>query len=453
MSTGIITLFTGAFIYYSMKLTDIPHRVHFVGVGGIGMSALAQHLHKLGYRVTGSDRQANAQTELLHSQGVSVTIGHSAEALPDTQLVVRTSAVHVDNPEIVEANRRNLPVALREEVLGAIFNSFPTRIAVCGTHGKTTVTAMLHHVLTAANISHAAFIGGAYHGSNYYYGKDIVVAEACEYNRSFLNLRPTITVILNAEFDHPDCYKNLADVRIAFKAFAQNTDKNGVVVLPQSLQKLCRRRRCAFFDNGEASDVRLINGRPNFSITQDDMTVYAQLNVVGAHNARNALAVTAVARELGLSLLQTVQALTSFDGVDRRWTEKHGVCRIICDYAHHPTEIACSVSAARSVSKGKVICVFQPHTFSRTKAFFKQFATCFAQADEVAYLPIYSAREQPEKGVTSLNLSNKAKQLGINATYVDSFDEAFAFARNRAQAGDVLLILGAGDVVELADRF
>jgi len=226
-----------------MKFSQIPHRVHFVGIGGVGMSALAQHLHKLGYRVTGSDRQQNDRTDALTALGINVRFGHAAENVRDTQLVVRTSAVHPDNPEIVQAEKEKIPVVLREELLGAVFNSFAVRIAVCGTHGKTTTTAMLHSVLEAAGVSHAAFIGGVFHGSNYFFGKNVVVAEACEYNRSFLNLRPTVTVVLNAEFDHPDCYKNLADVRSAFKRFIGNTEKGGVVILPYSLRKLCKNKR------------------------------------------------------------------------------------------------------------------------------------------------------------------------------------------------------------------
>lgn len=432
-----------------MKMTDIPHRVHFVGIGGVGMSALAQHLHKLGYRVTGSDRIASEQTELLHSVGIPVCIGHKAENVCDTQLIVRTSAVHNDNPEIIEAEKQKLPIILREELLGAVFNSFPERIAVCGTHGKTTATAMLHEVLTSASVSHTAFIGGIYCKSNYYFGKNVVIAEACEYNRSFYNLNPTITLCLNVEFDHPDCYKNLTDAKKSFGKFFANTASDGVVVLPRKIAKLCKNRRFVCFDDCNIQDVRLENGKPRFFLP--NYATEVSLNIIGAHNVTNALAVIAVANELHIPVLQTLSAISKFCGVDRRWTEKQGVCRIVCDYAHHPTEIACSVDAARSITGGKVICVFQPHTYSRTKAFFKQFATCFVHADKVAYLPVYSARETPIKNVDSQHLAQKANNLGIDACFLPDFEQARNWVLRNVAKDDVLLILGAGDVVEFAN--
>lgn len=432
-----------------MKMTEIPHRVHFVGIGGVGMSALAQHLHKLGYHVTGSDRTESEQTELLRGFGIPVCIGHRAENVRNTQLVVHTSAVHFDNPEIVEAAKQRLPVVLREELLGAVFDSFPERVAVCGTHGKTTATAMLHEVLASANVSHAAFIGGIYGKNNYYFGKNLVIAEACEYNRSFLNLHPTITLCLNAEFDHPDCYKNLADVKKAFGKFFANTEPSGSVVLPRKLAKLCKKRRAVYFDDRKVQDVRLEDGKPRFYLP--DYATEVSLNVVGAHNVNNALAVIAVTNELHIPVLQTLACLSKFHGVERRWTEKSGVCRIICDYAHHPTEIECSVAAAKSVTEGKVVCVFQPHTYSRTQALFKRFASCFSHADKVAYLPVYSARETPIQGVDSQRLAAKAQNMGVDAYFVEDFAAARRWVLNNVRPNDVLLILGAGDVVKLAD--
>lgn len=432
-----------------MKTSEIPYRVHFVGIGGVGMSALAQHLHNMGHIVTGSDRTPNERTQYLQNTGITVHIGHSKDNLGSAKMVVRTSAVHSDNPEITEAIKRNTPIVLREELLGAVFNEYPVRIAVCGTHGKTTVTAMIHHVLKSVNVEHTAFIGGLYEGNNYYYGKNVAVAEACEYNRSFLNLRPTVTVCLNAEFDHPDCYKNLADVRKAFRQFTLNTDTQGVVVLHNSLSGLCKRRRCVYFGDN-AFDIQLHGGKPSFSVSQNGMTASVSLNVAGVHNVNNALAVIAAASELGIPLTQTLNALSTFGGVDRRFTVCGVFNNIICDYAHHPTEIACSVSTAKSVTQGKVYCVFQPHTYSRTKALFSEFVTCFSQADEVAYLPVYSARELPVAGADSQSLAKKAVNQGINAVFLPDFQSAKLWAEKRVTPHDVLLILGAGDVAELA---
>ncbi|MCX4286141.1 MAG: UDP-N-acetylmuramate--L-alanine ligase [Clostridia bacterium] len=437
-----------------MKMQDIPRRVHFVGVGGIGMSALAQYLHNSGYKVTGSDKIKSDRTEALVKEGVSVFIGHSEQNVGDAELVVRTSAVHDDNAEVKRALKENVPVVLREQLLGAIFNGFKTRIAVCGTHGKTTVTAMIHQILETCGVSHTALIGGVYHGNNYYFGKDVIVAEACEFNRSFLNLNPSVCVCVNAEYDHPDCYRNEQDVLNAFERFINNTDKDGYVVLPQHLEFLKTDKTRVFYDCDALGDLRLEMGKPVFSVkTRNSKTYPLRLKVLGVHNACNALAAFAVADVLNLPVNKAIEALSEFDGVDRRWTESDGVCKIVRDYAHHPTEIECSLAAAKSVADGKVICLFQPHTYSRTQAFFDRFATCFRQADTVIYLPVYSARETPIDGINSFALAKRARELGVNAMYADSFDQAKNIALGIVRKNDLLLVVGAGDIVGIADSF
>ena len=416
------------------------------------MSGMAQYLHMSGYIITGSDRQANDRTEALVKAGVKVHIGHNEDNPGDAELVVRTSAVHNDNVEVRKARSRNIPVILREQMLGAIFNSFDTRIAVCGTHGKTTVTAMIHEILTECGVSHTALIGGVYHGNNFYYGKDVVVAEACEYNRSFLNLNPTICVCVNAEYDHPDCYADKEEIRQAFCQFMNNTTDNGVVVLPRDLEYLPIRPRKIIYDDNVCKEVELIKGKPVFAVYDGSGgRKEVRLNVCGRHNVQNASAALSVARHLELPLNVAVQALARFDGVDRRWTESDGICKVVRDYAHHPTEIACSVDTASNITDGRVICIFQPHTYSRTEAFWNEFVTCFDKACKVAYLPIYSAREQPIEGVTSENLAKLAVEQGYDAAFVSSFDEAITWAKNTVCPNDLLLILGAGDVAELAD--
>lgn len=433
-----------------MKLQDIPQRIHFVGAGGIGMSALAQYFHLQGRTVTGSDRASNDRTKALAKMGVRIYIGHNKYNVRDAQLVVHTSAVHEDNVELAEAKKNGVPVVLREELLGIVFNRFSTRIAVCGTHGKTTVSAMIHQILKSNNVSHAAFIGGLYNGNNFYFGQDVVVAEACEYNRSFFNLKPTITVCTNAEYDHPDCYRSKASVRRAFKKFLANTAPNGTVILPRNLEKLApKNTRCILFDDALRGNVRMQGGKPRFTASFGKCQSYVRLDVVGSHNAYNALAALAVGYALNLPLSDNVAALERFVGVDRRWSEFYRNFKCVCDYAHHPTEIACSVDAARHVTHGKVICVFQPHTYTRTKAFFKQFATCFKGADVVAYLPVYSAREKPIRGVQSDRLARLAVKFGVNAEYFANFKQTAEWLKQVAEPCDLVLILGAGDVVEL----
>lgn len=417
------------------------------------MSGMAQYLHKMGYYVTGSDRLGNDRTEELENLGLKIYIGHAAENVGDAELVVRTSAVHNDNVEIRYAKEKKIPVILREQMLGAIFNSFDTRIAICGTHGKTTVTAMIHEILLSCGVSHSAFIGGVYHGGNFYFGEGVVVAEACEYNRSFLNLKPTICVCVNAEYDHPDCYANEKEVFDAFEQFANNTVSNGSVVLPRNLSFFDFERKRVYYDDFELGDVTLTEGKPQFNVNINGKIHHVKLNVAGMHNVNNALVALAVANIMHLPANKVLRALSLFDGVARRWTEKRGVCRAVCDYAHHPTEIECSVSTARSVTNGKVVCLFQPHTYSRTQAFFDRFIECFRLADTVIYLPVYSAREQPIDGVTSIRLAERARLLGVNAYYAENFEKAKDMALQSISDNDLILILGAGDIVEIADLF
>ena len=417
------------------------------------MSGLAQHLHNLGYIISGSDRSQSDRTDALSKLGIEIHIGHRAENIANAQLIVRTSAVHNDNVEVEEANKQKIPVILREQLLGTIFNSFETRIAVCGTHGKTTVTSMIHQILEDAGVSHTALIGGVYHGNNYYFGQNIVVAEACEFNRSFYNLYPTICVCLNAEYDHPDCYESKEDVLKAFANFMGNTDEKGTVVLPYELRNLCARHKRLCYDKQyDLTNITCQEGKPVFDISLNDETHTIQLGVTGEHNINNALAAIAVAKLLDVPLPAIERGLRSFDGVERRWTEHkvEGLCRVIVDYAHHPTELACSVATAKSIAKGKVVCVFQPHTFSRTQAFFDEFATCF-DGVSVAYLPIYSAREKPIVGVNSYLLAERAKELDVDAHFLPDFVSAKRWIESTVSQDDVLLILGAGDVFELAN--
>lgn len=436
-----------------MKLQDVPRRVHFVGVGGIGTSALAQHLRKLGYSVTGSDRIENDRVKALRSEGVPVFIGHNAELAKNAELVVRTSAVNESDVEIAAARGNNVKTVLREELLGAIFDGYGVRVAVCGTHGKTTVTAMIHHILQTAGYSHAAFIGGVYRGNNYYFGENAVVAEACEYNRSFMYLHPTVTVCLNAEFDHPDCYEDIADVRRSFGLFFKNTAENGTVILPKNLEYLSDGRKTVFYDCAVTRNVKTKRGKSSFELFDEKEKTYVKfkLNVAGCHNVSNALAAVCAVGEMGVSVKDSAAALSTFCGVERRWTEKQSVCKVICDYAHHPTEIACSLQTARDVSHGRVLCVFQPHTYTRTKAFEREFCSCFSLADEVCYLPVYSAREQPIAGVDHKSLAKRCREENVNARYADTFEEAVNWIKSTAKKDDVVLILGAGDVVEIAD--
>ena len=425
---------------------SLPQRVYLVGIGGVSMSGIAEHLHAKGHHVCGSDRTPNDYTKRLQKLGIDVQ--RESASVSGFDLVVKTSAVKDDHPQIVEAKSLGIPVVLREQLLGWIFDEYPTRIAVCGTHGKTTATAMLHHVLERCKVSHTAFVGGSYLGRNYFGGGQIVVAEACEYNASFLHLHPTHTLCLNVEYDHPDCYQSLADVESAFqKLFEQSK----TVVLPKNLQKLAPRG--VFWDNFVAKNICATSRQTTFDLYHEQVFVgKLRLPLVGEHNVQNALAVVTLCYQLGLPMLEVCHAFGSFCGVERRWTEMQYKCKVVCDYAHHPTEIHATIKTAKSIAKGKVVCIFQPHTFSRTKALWMDFARCFG-GTTVVYLPIYPAREKPIEGVTSQNLARFASNLGIDAHYCNSFDEAKAFAENITSTDDTILVLGAGDVVNLAKLF
>lgn len=433
-----------------MNIADIPNRVHFVGIGGIGQSALAKHLLLSGHKVSGSDGTDGKMLAKLADLGACFHVGHNADNVADAQLVVKSSAVGDDNVEVAYARQQGIPVVLREQLLGAIFNDYSVRIAVCGTHGKTTVTAMISHVLAECGVEHAAFIGGKFHGENYRYGKNVVVAEACEYNRSFLQLRPTITVCLNCQLDHTDCYADVADVEAAFEQLAQQT--SGCFICPQGLLHMFP--NAVAFDDGrlKISNLKSINGKPCFDLSCDNVTIRScRLRICGTHNVANLLAALTVARVIGMPLLQASRAACLFDGVDRRWTEKQSFCRVVCDYAHHPTELRAAIKCARELADD-VVCVFQPHTYSRTKAFFVQFAECFAQT-RVIYLPIFAARETPIDGVSSQALAEYARSIGVDACYAQGFDEADMLVREKADRCSVVLILGAGDVYKLFERF
>lgn len=428
---------------FGMKDICLPNKIYMVGIGGVSMSGIAQYLHALGRCVCGSDKVQNDYTQKLQRLGIDVQ--SESNSIEGVDSVIRTSAVKDDHPQIVQARKLGIPVVLREQVLGTIFDSFDVRIAICGTHGKTTVTALLHHVLQKCGVGHTAFIGGSYQGNNYFGGGKIVVAEACEYNRSFLHLHPTHTLCLNVEYDHPDCYHTFDDVQQAFVNLFEQSQK---VITSRKLP--FKYTKSMFYDDFCAKNVYTTNKNTTFDVYRKSQFVgKCNLPLVGEHNISNALAVVSLCQLLKLPLLQVLHAFSTFEGVGRRWTEVPYKCKVICDYAHHPTEITATIQTAKSLTKGKVFCIFQPHTYTRTQAFWQQFATCF-DGTTVFYLPIFPAREEAIFGVTSKNLRDFATSIGIDAHYCDTFLDAKKFVEQHVTSNDTLLILGAGDVVNLA---
>lgn len=423
--------------------------IHFIGVGGIGMSALAQYCVKFGMEVSGSDRQDSEMLHHLKDLGVKVFVGHKASNIGRAQVVVYTSAVHFDNEELQAALKTGVKVMSRSEMLGWIVSGFTTSVAIAGTHGKTTVTSMLSDVFYRMGLLHTAFIGGEGSHGNFVSGGDTVVAEACEYQRSFLELKPTVGVVLNVEYDHPDCYDNMTELYKAFRKFCNgsqqvliNGDDKFSETIPNALT----------FGLGNnnlyrAVDIRCDKGLYCYTFVTGDIAVDVRLSVVGRHQVYNSLAVMSVCHILGLPLLQCGKALSHFGGTHRRWERfSDNLFNLIADYAHHPTEIQSSVDTALQCGCNKLWVVFQPHTYSRTKALMKQFARSLSKADGVALLPVYSARESVDKSADSDSLVT----LMSNGMLVHSFTDAVKWVNDNAREGDTVLLLGAGDVYELA---
>ena len=446
-----------------------PIHVHFMGIGGISMSGLSEILLSEGFTVTGSDSRESELTDFLESKGIKIFYGQKAEnIIPGIQLVVYTAAIHQDNPEFVEAKAQGIPMLSRAELLGQIMDNYEKSIAVAGTHGKTTTTSMISQILLEAKADPTISVGGmlqAINGNLRIGDSEVFISEACEYTNSFLNFRPRYSVILNVEAEHLDFFKDLDDIRHSFRRFASNTLEYGATII-----------------NGEINNYEeLVNGLPQKVITyglNDQYDYYAsdisyddkacahytvmhagqklfdvKLNVPGAHNVSNSLAAVALMLELNIAEKAIISGLYKFGGADRRFQYKgqfNGVT-VIDDYAHHPTEIRATLTAAANYPHKRLVLVFQPHTYSRTKAFLNDFADVLSMADVVVLADIYAAREQNTYGISSQDILNLLKQKGCEAYYFPSFDEIQKFLLENCINGDLLITMGAGNVVEIGE--
>ncbi|MCL2564191.1 MAG: UDP-N-acetylmuramate--L-alanine ligase [Defluviitaleaceae bacterium] len=443
-------------------------KAHFIGIGGISMSGLAQILHSKGVKVTGSDISETDLTLLLRELGIDINIGHSSENLPpDCGLVIHTAAVKPDNPEVLAANELKIPFIDRAELLGLIMGAYERSIGVSGTHGKTTTTSLISEILLLAGYDPTLNVGGIFKGigSNFRIGgSGYFVAEACEYFDSFSKFYPFIGVILNIEHDHTDYFKNTNQLRGSFHRFAENVSESGLLVVNSDIHDLdefIEGLSCKVITYGEKGDYTAVNikfsteGTSSFDIYYkgDCVAEGVKLNLPGKHNVENALAAFAVAYYLGVSSKDIGKAMGQFSGAKRRFETKgewNGV-KIIDDYAHHPTEIAATLAAAKKCEHKKMYAAFQPHTFSRTKAFMDKFADSFCDADVVLLLDIYSARESDDGSVHSRDLAEKITALGIEAYYFESFEAAGCFLKGRCSEGDMIITMGAGDIYKLGE--
>jgi len=445
--------------------------VHFVGIGGIGMSGIAEVLINLGFRVSGSDLKLSSVTERLQRMGVEFSEGHRAENVGQPHVVVRSTAVRDDNPEILEAIRRSIPVIPRAEMLAELMRLKAHTVAVAGSHGKTTTTSMVATVLGHAGLDPTIVVGGVVgaFGSNAHLGtSDLMVVEADESDRSFLMLTPTIAVVTNIDREHMDYYHDMDDVRACFASFVNKVPFYGSSVLclddpnVQAIIPLLERRRMTYglsaqadvsahgirYDNNFGSKFRVWRGTSEVG--------ELSLRVPGVHNVYNALAAIAVGFELEVDFEKIAEGLGNFTGAGRRFQSKGEVngALLVDDYGHHPTEIRATLAAAKLGSGGRrIVVLFQPHRYSRTNDLMQEFARSFNNADVLFISDIYSASEDPIEGVTSETLTAAIKRFGHkDVTYIGPLENAAPILRDHVQPGDLVVTLGAGTVNRVGDQ-
>ncbi len=431
-------------------------RVHLCGIGGVSMSPLAEVLHSMGLQVQGSDMQDSAAVERLRSLGIPVTVGHAAQSVEGADFLIRTAAVHDDNPEIRHAREIGIPVFERAEAWGAIMRGYRNALCIAGTHGKTTTTSMATHIFMAAGADPTVMIGGTLPmlHSGYRVGAgDTIILESCEYCNSFLHFFPTVAVVLNVEADHLDFFKDLQDVEHSFRRFAQLVPESGYVVAnaddPGAMEALAGLSLFTFgvkrAADSRAENIQWEGGLPAFDVVvRGKPYCHVELQVGGMHNVMNALAAATAAFVLGIPGKAVSEGLASFTGAGRRFEYKgayHGA-KIYDDYAHHPGELHALFQMARSLGYQRIICAFQPHTYSRTKALFDDFVRELRAADVVLLAEIYAAREKNTIGISSKDLAGELP----GAIYCPTLADVTRHLRELARDGDLIVTVGAGNI-------
>ncbi|MDE7013815.1 MAG: UDP-N-acetylmuramate--L-alanine ligase [Kineothrix sp.] len=447
-----------------------PIHIYFIGIGGISMSGLAEILLDEGFRVSGSDIRPSRLTQFLEQKGAIIHYGQKASNLtPDIDLAVYTSAIHPDNPEFIALESLSIPSLTRAELLGQMMKNYETPIAVSGTHGKTTTTSMISEILLEGDCDPTLSIGGIFKaiGGNIRIGQsEYFVTEACEYTNSFLSFFPKIGIILNIEEDHLDFFKDIQDIRNSFHKFAALLPAGGTLIINgdiENYEEITRGLPCHVVTYGSSlscdyscSQIHYDElARPSFLLNRKngrDETF--SLMVPGEHNIYNAMAAIALADLLGIESSTVQKAFSKFSGTDRRYEYKGevGGVTIIDDYAHHPTEITATLKAAGNYPHKSLWCVFQPHTYTRTKAFLPEFAKALSLADQVVLADIYPARETDTLGISSKDLQQEILQLGGKCTYLPSFEAIEKFLLENCINGDLLITMGAGDVVKIGEN-
>ena len=448
-------------------LNDIKSgaHIHFIGIGGISMSGLAQIALQMGYKVTGSDRAKSHITDKLEALGAVIYEGHASQNVDDADLCVHTAAVKMDNPEMAQAVSKGIRLIDRAEFLGALMKNYTHAVGVSGTHGKTTTTSMLAHALINAELDPTISVGGELDiidGNIRTGGSDFFVTEACEYTNSFLKFYPTVALITNIEEDHLDFFSGIEEIRESFRNFAELTAGKGDVVALGSDENIkialdgadLRITTYGMTDEFDYYPKNIVYkaGYPEFDVYKNgEFVCHLELNVPGEHNILNSLATVAVCAIMGADTEKSARGIETFKGTHRRFERKGTVngAIVLDDYAHHPTEIRATLKAAKDFEHNRVICIFQPHTYSRTRTLWDDFVNAFDDADELILTSIYAARELPDGVTTSEKLTEAIKEKGINASYIEDFSEIAEYIKKTASDGDIIFTMGAGNVTDI----
>ena len=450
---------------------NTPANLHFTGIGGISMSALAEIMISRGFTVTGSDSHESKITDHLESLGAKIFYNQVAGNISSNiDVLIYTAAIKQDNPELVKAKELGIPLLTRAEFLGQIMLNYPMAIGVSGTHGKTTTTSMLSQIMLEGNTDPTILVGGimpAIHGNTRVGHSDKLITEACEYTNSFLSFKPNMAIILNVAADHLDFFKDLDDIRHSFRKFAELVPDDGFLVINSDIDNL------EYFTDGLKCKVITVGSDPaksdysaaniefdQFAKGSYDLVVNGEksfdvaLNVTGEHNIYNSLAAIAAAHAMGISDENIKAGLTQYGGTDRRFQYKGkvGDVTIIDDYAHHPDEITATIKTAKHYPHKKMWVVFQPHTYSRTKSLLPEFGKALKEADAVVLADIYAAREKDTLGVSSLDVKKEIEKYGTEVHYYPSFSEIENFLLESCSPGDLLITMGAGDVVKIGEH-
>lgn len=445
-------------------------KIHFIGIGGISMSGLAEILLEKGFKVSGSDMKSSSITDNLKSLGAEIYIGQMEDNVSDDiDLVVYTAAISDENPELIKAKKLFIPIMTRAEFLGLLMKGHKYNVAVSGTHGKTTTTAMLSHICLKSNLDPTILVGGELdiiNGNVRTGDSDYFITEACEYKGSFLKFFPYIGIILNIDADHLDYYKDIDDIQNAFINFAKLIPKDGCLICyaeDEKIDKVISNSNCNVITYGiNKGDIVAKNilfnrkGCAYFDIFRNDIKLLSiQLNVPGNHNILDALASVCAAISLNLKPENIVQGLESFNGTHRRFEFK-GVknsVSVIDDYAHHPTEIKATLSAAKNYPHRKIFCVFQPHTYSRTISLFDEFSNAFNDVDELILADIYAAREKDTGIVSSTMLGDRIRKNNVKCSNFHNFNDIVSYLNENLENGDMLLTIGAGDIFMVGEMY